>query len=340
MADTVSRLFVTGASGFIGQALCRHLHGRGFDVIAAFRQPSAGAESLPGFFTRQVVVETLGPDTPWRQYLSGVDTIIHLAARVHVMKERSKDPLNEFRQVNTLGTEQLAREAVAAGVRRFVYVSTIKVNGESTRDVPFTEEDRARPMDPYAVSKYEAEQILMGISTDTELEVVIVRPPLVYGPGVKGNLQTLLGLIYRGVPLPVAACRNRRSLVGLSNFVDQLTLCATHASAAGETFLVSDGMDMSTPELIRRLAAALGRPARLLSLPVSWLYLAARLTGKQSVYERLCESLSVDSGKIRRLLGWTPVRTPDEELSDTAHWYREAIIQAKQSRIARDRTAR
>jgi nucleoside-diphosphate-sugar epimerase len=340
MADTMSRLFVTGASGFIGQALCRHLHDRGIDVTAAFRQPPAGAGTRPGFFTRRVVVETLGPDTPWRLFLSGVDTIIHLAARVHVMKDRAMDPLNEFRLVNTLGTEQLAREAVAAGVRRIVYVSTIKVNGESTRDLPFTEDDRARPMDPYAVSKYEAEQILRSISADTGLEVVIVRPPLVYGPGVKGNLQTLLGLIYRGFPLPVAACRNRRSFVGLSNFVDQLTLCATHASAAGETFLVSDGMDMSTPELIRQLAAALGRPARLLSLPASWLHLAARMTGKLPVYERLCGSLSVDSGKIRRQLGWTPVKTPDEELSDMAHWYREVIIQAEQSRIARGGTTR
>ena len=313
-----SLILVTGPTGFIGQRLCAALTEAGYRVRAATRNLG----SLPsGAIHEQVAVGEIGANTEWNRAMQGVDAIVHLAARVHVMRDRALDPLAAFRDVNTHGTERLARSAVDAGVRRIVYVSTIKVNGEATGAKPFRETDVPAPSDPYGISKWEAEQCLQRLVAGTGLEAVIVRPPLVYGPGAKGNFLSLLRWVERGIPLPLGDCRNRRSLIGLGNFVDVLTRCVAHPSAAGETFVVSDGEDLSTPELVRRMARVLSRPARLWPVPVSWLRFGARLVRREAVYERLCGSLQVDTGKVRRVLGWAPPFSVDEELARTARWF-------------------
>lgn len=319
MNEAQSTVLVTGASGFVGSALSAALAASGYRVRAATRSldQSAGDESV-----ERIAIGHIDGTTDWGRALQGVETVVHLAARVHVMRDRVLDPLAAYRDVNTHGTARLARSAVNAGVRRIVYVSTIKVNGEATGVTPFRETDTPAPSDPYGISKWEAEQRLQQIAADTGLEMVIVRPPLVYGPGVKGNFLTLLHWVERGVPLPLGGCRNRRSLIGLDNFVDVLVRCVAHPAAAGRTFLVSDGEDLSTPALIRGLARAFGRPARLLTIPPVMLRLAARLLGRSAIYERLCGSLQVDAGSVQRLLGWQPPLTVEEGLSRTVEWYR------------------
>lgn len=309
----LKRVLVTGATGFVGRALCINLQMKGWVARAAVRDLDVG-----DLVSRErVVVGDIGPATTWEGALTDVDVIVHLAARVHVMRETEADPLTKYREVNVFGTDRLARMAADAGVKRLIYVSTIKVNGEETQEKPFAESDPPEPGDPYAVSKWEAEQALHRVAGITSLEVVVVRPPLIYGPGVKGNLMNLMRAVQNGWPLPLGSCDNRRSLIGLRNFVDFLTLCAEHPSAAAKTFLVSDGEDLSTPALIRRLAVAMGRPARLLSVPPSWLRTATRLLGRPGVYERLCGSLQVDSGLARRTLGWEPPETVNDGLART-----------------------
>jgi nucleoside-diphosphate-sugar epimerase len=243
---------------------------------------------------------------------------MHCAARVHVMAESLADPLAEFRRVNVQGTLNLARQAAAAGVRRFVFVSSIGVNGAETFQQSFTSEDSVAPHSPYAVSKYEAELGLQALAAETGMEVVIIRPPLVYGPGAPGNFGSLMRWLKRGVPLPLGAIHNQRSLVALDNLVDLIVLCLTHPAAANQTFLVSDGEDVSTSELLRRMGQALDRPARLLPVPQSWLKLAAAMVGKSDVAQRLCGSLQVDISKTRRLLVWTPPISLDEGLRRAA----------------------
>jgi nucleoside-diphosphate-sugar epimerase len=265
--------------------------------------------------------------TDWGGVLRDVDIVIHLAARVHVMHDVASDPLEEFRRVNVAGTERLARSAVASGVKRLVYVSSIKVNGEATNGATkFSEVDSPCPQDPYGVSKYEAEQALHRISEETGLEVVIVRPPLVYGAGVKGNFIQMLKVLAKGVPLPLASVHNRRSLVYVENLADALIACAIHPAAAGQTYLVSDGEDISTSQLLRSLGDALGAPARLIPCPPTLLNLAGRLTGRTAQVERLLGSLQVDSGKIRRQLDWTPPYTLQQGLQTTAEWYRNSRL--------------
>jgi nucleoside-diphosphate-sugar epimerase len=267
----------------------------------------------------EVVVGPIDGKTDWSEALAGVEVVIHLAARVHVMRDDATDPLDEFRKVNVAGTERLARSAAASGVKRLVYVSSIKVNGESTGEGEvFTEADVPSPQDPYGVSKWEAEQVLSHVSQETGLEVVIVRPPLVYGAGVKGNFVQMLGVLAKGVPLPLASVHNLRSLVYVGNLVDALIVCAKHAGAAGQTYLVSDGEDVSTTDLLRQLGTAMGCPARLFSCPHALLKLAGRLTGKAEQVERLLGSLRVDSGKIRRELNWSPPYTLGQGLRLTA----------------------
>lgn len=308
-------VLVTGASGFIGRALCDTLAARGMSVRAAMRRPSAATGDVR-------VVGEIGPDTEWRNALEGVDAVVHLAARVHVMHDAGADPLAAFRTVNVAGTERLARECAVWQVRRLVFVSSIKVNGERTQDRPFTEADPPAPEDSYAVSKLEAEQALRRVTAATGLEIAIVRPCLVYGPGVGGNLDRLLAVIERGVPLPLASVDNRRSLIGLTNLCDLLARCVSHPSAAGETWLASDGEDLSTPELIRALAAGAGRPARLVPFPPRWLELAARLAGARGAYERVCGSLQADSSKARRSLDWRPPLPARDGLRQTGAWHR------------------
>lgn len=306
---------MTGASGFVGSMLCAELARRGLPVRAALRDSAnldiAGCEA--------VKISSIDSKTDWSDALTGMDVVIHLAARVHVMLDDASDPLEEFRRVNVAGTEHLARSAAASGVRRLVYVSSIKVNGEASREgEKFSESDMPAPQDPYGVSKCEAEQALYRVAAETGLEVVIIRPPLVYGAGVKGNFAQMLKVLHKGIPLPLASVNNRRSLVYVGNLVDALILCAMHPAAAGQTYLVSDGEDISTPDLLRQLGAAIGHPARLFSCPQALLKLAGRMTSKADQIERLLGSLQIDSGKIRRELGWTLPYTLSQGLQLTA----------------------
>ena len=268
------------------------------------------------------IVGNIDASTKWADALRGVDTVIHLAARVHVMKEKAADPLTEFLKVNLYGTSNLAQQAAGAGVKRLVYVSSVKVNGETTDARPFAETDEPDPRDPYAVSKLQAEQVLQRISGETGLEVVIVRPPLVYGPGVKGNFLRLLAAIDRGIPLPLAGAHNLRSLVYVGNLVDALIVCASHPAAAGQTYLVRDGEDVSTAILVEKLSRALGRDSRLFGLPPGLLRAAATLLGRAEQMDRLFGSLRVNDQKIRGELGWVPPYSMEQGLRATVDWYR------------------
>ena len=319
-------ILITGASGFVGHRLCAKLLAEGWTVRGTLL-PDETLAALPPD-VEPALVEPLGPDTPWQQALTGVDTVVHLAARVHIMDDPVSDPLTEFRKVNTEGTARLAAEAARCGVKRLVFISSIKVNGEET-DTPYTEESPAKPADPYGISKWEAEQALRQIEAETGLEVVIVRPTLVYGPGVKANFLKMMQAIKRRIPLPFASINNQRSLIYVGNLVDALATCATHPVAAGKTYLVSDGTDVSTPELIRQTAAALAVPARLLPFPVSLMRLAGKLTGKNGAVNRLTGSLTVDSSKIRRELGWVPPFTMEEGLKETAEWFKDNFSQGR-----------
>ena len=324
------RILITGANGFVGRALCALAQQRGIAVRAAVRQHV----EEPGEIETVMVGEING-STDWISALRDVDVVIHLAARVHVMCENAENPLEEFRKVNVAGTEHLARSAAASGVKRLVFISSIKVNGESTfpasslqKKIPpspplskwgiknpvFSEADEANPQDPYGISKWEAEQALHRVASETGLEVVIVRPPLVYGARVKGNFEQMLKVLTKGIPLPLATVNNLRSLVYIGNFVDALLKCATHPAAAGQTYLVSDGEDVSTPELLRQLGVAMDHPAHLLPCPPVLLKLAGRLVGKSDQIDRLLGSLQIDSSKIRRELGWHPPYTLQEGL--------------------------
>ena len=268
---------------------------------------------------------SLSSETDWTVALANVDKVVHLAARVHVMSDKSTDPLAEFRQVNVDGTAALARQAAVAGVRRFVFLSSVKVNGEFTEvGESFSADDIPASEDPYGVSKYAAEQLLRQIAAETGMEVVIIRPPLVYGPGVKANFESMMRWLARGVPLPLAAVtNNRRSLVALDNLVDLIVSCLHHPAAANQTFLVSDGEDISTAELLKRMGAAMGKPARLFYVPPALLKLGATLLNKPGIYQRLCGSLQLDITKTRQLLGWAPPVSVDEGLRRAAEGFRQ-----------------
>ncbi|MFZ5491988.1 MAG: UDP-glucose 4-epimerase family protein [Pseudomonadota bacterium] len=310
MAD---RVLVTGGSGFVGSAVLRVLHARGGRaVVAALR--TAYAQVPVGI--RVETVAGLDADTDWSRCVEGVDAVIHCAARVHVLDDAVADPLAEYRRVNVDGTLALARAAAQAGVRRFVFVSSIKVNGEHTAPgQPFRADDAPAPDDAYGISKWEAEQGLFALARETGMEVVVVRPPLVYGPGAKGNFAAMMRWVARGVPLPLGAVRhNRRSLVGLDNLVDLIVTCLDHPGAANEVFLAADGEDLSTADLLQRVARAMGRPARLLPVPVWALRAAAASLGKRAMAQRLLGSLQVDGSKARELLGWEPPCRVDEGL--------------------------
>ncbi|MBT9568336.1 MAG: SDR family oxidoreductase [Thiobacillus sp.] len=302
------KALVTGATGFVGMALCDRLAASGYEVVPTARSKSG----LPN----EVMVGNLGASTDWRPALTGCEAVVHLAARVHVMHDPAQAPLALYRATNTDATLNLAQQAAQAGVKRFVFISTIKVHGEG-RDAPYRETDMPAPQDAYAVSKWEAEQGLMRIAEKTGLEVVILRPPLGYGPGVKANFLRLMHLVKKGWPLPLGAIHNKRSLLYLGNFVDAIRLCVEHPAAAGQTFLLGDGEPVSTPELVRMLARAMGRPPRLLAIPVGVLELAAAVLGKRAAMARLTGSLYVDGSAIRSRLGWTPPYTMAEGLAAT-----------------------
>lgn len=316
-----SRVLVTGATGFIGQRLCRTLVEQGFIVRQAIRRPPRQDGDECGGPFESVVIGEINETTDWSDGLRDVSGVIHLAGRAHVMREHHADTLSVYRQVNVAGTSALAKAAIGSGVKRFVFVSSIKVNGESSDDRFFTASDPPAPKDAYGRSKWEAEQELQRIATDTKLEVAIVRPPLVYGPGVKGNLLKLMHWVERGLPLPLGACKNMRSLIGLDNLVDLLVRCISDQRAVGQIFLAGDGEDMSSSELVRRLARAMKKKPSLIAVPPALLRLSARTVRKQGLYDRLCGSLRVDSGHAREVLGWTPPSSVDEELLRMTEWF-------------------
>ena len=307
-------ILITGASGFVGQALIESLV-KTLPLRISVRRMVA---RLPD--NVDVVEAELHPEQDWKTSLVGVDAVIHCAARVHVMNEMVAEPLTEFRRINVEGTLRLARQAAEAGVRRFVFISSIKVNGEATElGSPFTADDVVAPQDPYGVSKMEAEQGLLELSAQTGLEVAIIRPPLVYGRGVKANFASMMRWLKRGIPLPLGAITsNRRSLVYVENLVDLIRVCIDHPKAANQTFLVSDDEDASTTTLLQRMAKALGCPARLISLSPTLIKLAAKCIGKPGIADRLCGSLQVDITKTKELLGWKPKFSLDEGLRETA----------------------
>jgi nucleoside-diphosphate-sugar epimerase len=306
-------ILVTGATGFVGKAVVQRLlaDDKSQRVVVAVRLDGRqwAEQVVP------CVTGDLEPDTDWSLALNGVSSVVHCASRVHVMHDTEADPLTAFRAVNVDSALNLARQAASAGVNRFVFISSVKVNGESTQQgQKFTEADVPNPQDAYSMSKHEAEHGLRQLAADTGMEVVIIRPPLVYGPGVKANFAALLRAVQRGWPLPLGAVHNRRSLVALDNLVDLIVTCITHPQAATQIFLVSDGRDLSTTELVRGMADVAGVPARLLPVPVWALQAGASLLGKGDVVQRLCGNLQVDASKARRLLGWVPPVSVEEGL--------------------------
>ena len=356
----IINVLVTGANGFIGRALCDKLIADGYHVRGAVRSAAQMTALVSG--VEGVMVGDIGPETDWSEALAGIEGIVHLAARVHVMRENSVDPLAAYREVNVEGTKCLAIAAVNAGVKRFVYISSVKVNGENTEDKSrdqeknrdqgpgvrgqektevrsqksevrgqkgelkgaFSEKDVPEPQEPYSISKWEAEQVLRDVAADTGLEVVILRPPLVYGPGVRGNFLRLLRIVWRGIPLPLASIKNRRSLIYIGNLIDAIVNCMTNHSATGKTYLVSDGDDVSTPDLIRRIAAASGQRALMLPVPVWMMRMAGKIIGRSDELEKLFGSLTVDISKICRELNWKPPYTPEEGIRETVLWHKSA----------------
>lgn len=314
-------ILLTGATGFVGGAILKRLHAENkYSVMVAVREGARDTiKNVP-----QIRIESFDGDTKWEGHFANVDVIIHSAARVHVMNDVETDPLAAFRKVNVEGTMNLARQAANAGIRRFIFISSIKVNGEGTEHgVAYTADDIPAPRDPYGISKMEAEQGLRKLAADTAMEVVIIRPVLVYGPGVKANFLNMMRWLDKGIPLPFGAIHNSRSLVAIDNLVDLIVTCIDHPAAANQTFLVSDGEDLSTTVLLSKMAKALNKPARLIPIPSWMLQGVAALVGKKGLSQRLCGSLRVDISKTRSLLGWTPPRSVDEALANTAEHFLE-----------------
>lgn len=317
------KILITGADGFVGNTLCPQLEMVGdFHVWRGVLAPKSPTDAPDANW---IVTGHIGPDTAWADKLTGVDVVVHLAGRVHLLNDTAADPLHEFRQVNTEGTRHLAESAAKAGVKRFIFASSLHVIGEKTQDRPFTEDTSPTPHSPYAISKWEAEQALHQIAATTGMEVVIIRPPLVYGPGVTANFRALLDWAYRAMPLPLATVHNRRSFVGVRNLSSFIVKCMTHPQAANETFLISDGQDLSTTDLLRKAAHYLERPSRLFPMPVRLMEAGAKFLGKERMAQQLLSNLVVNSDKARQHLDWQPPYTVDEELAHTAQWYRAKV---------------
>ena len=317
----MKNIFITGATGFIGLAVVKTLLEQDVAIIAGVRQHS----SILPQSVRQVEIGDLSCTDKKFEALLNVDVVIHIAARAHIMNETVTDPLAEFRKVNTTGTLNLAKQAAKAGVKRFIFISSIKVNGEMTENgAPFTPENTRPPTDPYGVSKYEAEQGLMALADKTSMEVVIIRPPLVYGPGVKANFASMIKWVDKGTPLPFGAIHNQRSLVALDNLVSFIIHCVSHPKAANEVFLIADGEDVSTTQLLQKVTKALDKKTLLLPIPVSWMIFFAQLIGKRDVAQRLFSSLQIDSSKALNLLGWRPVISMDKQLQKLAKIYKNS----------------
>lgn len=302
-------VFITGSTGFVGRGLKQKLYSH-----AVTSSSRSGGD---------VTISNIDGRTRWLECLKGVDVVVHCAARVHVMTDEVEDPLAAYRETNVEGTANLARQAAKAGVKRFIFLSSIKVNGEFTIDSAFRHDDVPNPGDAYAQSKFEAEEALIPICQETGMEYVIIRPPLVYGPSVKANFLTMLNWVSRGVPLPLGAVdNNRRSLVYLYNLVDLVRVCINHEGARNQTFLVSDDCDVSTRVLLERLAKALGCKSRLISVPLGLLGVFGRLLGKKGVEKRLSSSLAVDISHTKKALDWRPPYSLEQGLKKTAYWYK------------------
>lgn len=312
------RILVTGANGFVGQMLCARMLPLGWQVRGTVRSMKQ-ASNLPAK-VECVCIDSITGNTDWSMVVNNIDVIVHLAARVHVMRDSTCDPLTAYRQVNVDGTEYLARMAASLGVRRFVFLSSVKVNGEG-KSTPYTEQDEAKPEDPYGISKWEAELVLRKIAAETGLEVVILRSPLIYGPGVKANFCRLLKIVQHGIPLPLLSVDNRRSLLYLGNLVDAIIKCINHPRASKQTYLISDGEDVSTPELLIRIAKALGKSSRLIPFPPLFIRYVGNLTGKSSSVNKLIGSLVVDISKIQHELQWEAPYTMIQGLQETAKWF-------------------
>ncbi|MEH8021227.1 SDR family oxidoreductase [Rheinheimera metallidurans] len=306
----IKNVVITGANGFVGTALLREAQRLGYCTTAVTRSPLAF-----GFAAHNILLSQLDANTDWCSLLveAKPDVVIHTAARVHQMNDSAEDPMQAFRAVNTAGTLNLARQAAALGVKRFIFISSVKVNGEQTlTDNIFNASHQPNPIDPYGISKAEAEAGLRSIAEQTNMEVVIIRPPLVYGQGVKGNFSSMMHLAEKNYPLPLGAIHNKRSLVALDNLLDLIITCINHPKAANQTFLVSDDQDISTTELLQMMTLAAGKNPWLIPVPMSWLQLAGKLTGKQAVIDRLCGNLQVDISHTKETLGWMPPITVEE----------------------------
>lgn len=304
-------ILITGANGFIGKRLANYLvENTSYTLRFAVRTKEKGIDQ-----NASIAVGDISATTDWQEALSGCNVVIHTAARVHILNDKAVNPLAEFRRVNVEGTINLARHAASAGVSRFIFISSIKVNGETTLPhAPFKADDTPFPTDPYAISKYEAELALQRIARETGMEIVIIRPPLVYGPEVKGNFQSMIKWLKKGLPLPLGAVNNKRSFVAIDNLIDLIALCISHKGAKNQILLVSDGEDLSTTELLQKMSHALEKPVRLIPIPDWILKGAAQLLGKKRIGQRLCGSLQVDISKTERLLEWKPPVTVDAAL--------------------------
>ena len=315
-------VLLTGATGFIGKALTHYLKS---DDSYSLVTVSRSNENIRTPDVKSYIIHDISPETEWSDFLQDVDVIIHTAARAHIIKENSDDPLTEFRKTNCQGTLKLAEKAAQIGIKRFIFISSVGVHGDQSLR-PFTEKDPLSPLEPYAISKLEAEKGLFEIADKSEMEVVIIRPPLVYGPNAPGNFRLLVNWVSKNVPLPLGSVHNKRSFIGLDNLTDFIITCIEHPAAANETFLVSDDEDMSTTELLQRMGSALGKSARLIPVPPLLLQTGAGLFGKRKMARRLLGSLQVDISKAKELLGWRPPVSVDEGLRRTA----EAFLQSEQ----------
>ena len=317
--NALPKLLVTGANGFVGRALCNAAQQEGYLVKAVSRRPHAFAEGVVN-----VVIPDYNQEADWVEVFKNVDVVVHLAARVHEMRESLNDDLSAYRSVNVDGTLRMAQYAASAGVHRFIFLSSIKVNGESTEDSrPFAFDDAPAPEDPYGVSKLEAEQALQALSQKTGMEVTIIRPPLVYGPGVGANFAAMMRWLSYRLPLPLGAIPNLRSMVALENLLDLILVCANHPAAKGQVFLVSDGQDISVTNLLQKIAAIMGNSCVLIPVPPPLLRWVATIMGRKNVAKRLCDSLQVDIGKTCKTLDWSPPISMDEGLRKTVNWYLE-----------------
>jgi nucleoside-diphosphate-sugar epimerase len=312
------KVLVTGANGFIGRALCSRLLAEGWRVRGTVRSNNQFALLPDG--VEPTKVDSIGLETDWENTLEGVNTVVHLAARVHVRRDSSSNPFAEYRKVNVMGSKRLALTAAECGVKRFIFMSSVKVSGEENVRA-YKEEDAPAPKDSYGISKMLAEERIKQIATDSGMDLVILRPPLVFGPGVKANFLELMKIVDKGTPLPLAKVDNRRSFIYIENLVDAVLTCIKHSGSAGKTFFVSDNEDVSTPELIRKTASALKKPARLFPCPRLLLFILGRIAGKGAAVDRLIGSLTVDISKIRSELGWKPPFTMEHGLQKTTEWY-------------------